>query len=89
MCQTAVNICLTARSPTNVVSRHACRAALLGALLLLAASLPAGSLAGTGGASSETNQPVPSVRGGTEPPATPYSAPGGGRHLVLQVRGSG
>ena len=62
------------------------RAALLGALLL-AASLPADSLAAGAGTAGGGSPPAPSARPGLAPSGP--SQPGAGRHLVLQVRGSG
>jgi hypothetical protein len=76
MGRTTVSICLIAKSSMNVVSLQVSRAALLGALFVVA-SLPAATLAGVAGGSRESTQPDPSIR------------PGRGRQLVLQIRGSG
>jgi hypothetical protein len=66
MYRRTVNICLIARSSMNVLSPQVRGAVLLG-MLLLAACLPEGSLASTGGSTNGSH----------------------GRHLVMQVRGSG
>ena len=75
---TTVTISLIARFSKNVVSPQAGRAALLSALLLTA-SFPAGGLAGVAGGSRQSG---PSI-------GEPSTATGGGRQLVLQVRGQG
>ena len=67
--------------------RRVCLVALLGALLL-AANLPAGSLAAAvPGPSNGTKQP--GCRAGQGPSGAPNAITGRGRHLVLQVRGAG
>jgi hypothetical protein len=88
MSRIAVNIFLIARSSTNVISSQLSQVALLGALLL-SASLPTGSLAAVAGADGGSSQPVPSVRPGPGPAGAPHAPASAGRHLVLQVRGSG
>jgi hypothetical protein len=84
MCHTTVSISLIARSALNVVCAQGCRAAILG-VLLLAASIPAGSLAAVAVTSGGSGQPDSSVRPGRGPRAANAAT---GRDLVLQVRGS-
>jgi hypothetical protein len=81
MCRTTVDIYSITRRSINVISLRA----LLGVLLLVA-NLPVCSLAGVPGKNDGNWQP--GIRSGRAPVAT-STAPGRGRHLVMQVRGSG
>ena len=81
MCRTTVATYLITRWTINVISLRA----LLGALLVVA-NLPVCSLAGVPGTNNGNRQP--GIRSGRAPVATSTAA-GRGRHLVLQVRGSG
>ncbi len=88
MDRTTVVMCVFARSCLSGVSLQARPVAWLGALLL-AASLPAGSLASVPGTSGGSQQQGPSVRAARASTGAPNIATGRGRRLVLQVRGSG
>jgi hypothetical protein len=88
MCRTTFfSICLMRRGSGNRISPSWRRAAVLGALLLMA-SLPAVSPAAVRGGSGGGSQPGGPAQSGSGSAGGPYDTPGHDRQIVFQFQRS-